>query len=142
MVSLVFPTIPSGLSCACKLLASSLIYHQQTLKRYMNDSNPLFLASFFTFPELENMKKIKVLYPWDEDHVRIDDVSLNPNSRGEPRELSINNITTVEDHSCVDFGSGSNGTSEQEFANKRTTLFSKTLECKNHYYPKYSESKK
>ena len=68
----------------------------------MNDSNPLFLASFFTFPELENMKKIKVLYPWDEDHVRIDDVSLNPNSRGEPRELSINNTITVEDHSCVD----------------------------------------
>ena len=57
MVSLVFPTISSGLSCACRFLDSSLICHSQTLKKYMKDSNPLFLASFFTSPDLENMKK-------------------------------------------------------------------------------------
>lgn len=44
-------------------------------------------------------------------------VSLNPNSRGKQREVSIDNATTLEDHSCFDIGNGSkNGTSEQEIA--------------------------
>ena len=79
MVSLVFPTIPSYLSCAFRFLASSLIYHLQTLKKYVKDSNPLFLASFFTSLEVENMKKNQSVVSRDADHRRINAVSLNPN---------------------------------------------------------------
>ena len=52
-------------------------------------------------------------------------MSLNPNWRVKLRELSIDNTTTVEDHSCVHIDSGSNGTSEQKNVNKRTIMITK-----------------
>ena len=73
-----------------------------------------------------------MLYPWDEDHIRIDAVSLNPDSRGKPRELSIDDTSTVEDHLCVDIGSGSNGASEHEIVNKRTVMITKATDIPAH----------
>ena len=50
----------------------------------MSNSNPLFLASFFTSSELNNIKqKIKVIYPWDEDYIKIEVVCLNKNTETE-----------------------------------------------------------
>ena len=59
-------------------------------------------------------------------------MSPNPNSRGKPRELSIDNTATVEDHLCVDIGSGSNGASEHEIVNKRTVMITKATDIPAH----------